>query len=168
MKKILCYLGIIILFCLVIFPPVLRLTLPDKIKEEKKDEKSNYILSCSNSRFIINTSYENKIIKMIIIKMKYTEQEIDKRKQLDESIGNIDNQLLDSNTNGEKYQDIIDIFQNIKDKTTVTHETIEDGEIILIDYSVNDHKELKIDKISQEIEEQQKYYEKIGFSCTVK
>lgn len=168
MKNVLCWFGIIIILALVVFPPVLRLTLPKKTETEKIIETRNYVLACTNPRFIINTSYEDDVVKMIVMKKIYTEQEKDKRKKIDENIENLDEQLLDPDTTTVKYQDIIKIFENIKDKTSITYNVLDDGEVITIDFSVNDHKNLPLEKLNQNMEKQQKYYERLDFSCVIK
>lgn len=168
MKNILSYIGILVLLGLVLFPPILRIVLPEKTKEEKKIDRNSYILSCSNQKFTINTSYEEEKIKMIVIKNKFTQEEIDKRKNLDENIENLDEQLLDDDTALLKYKEIVDLFDEIKNKTTVTYNVMSDGEIVSIDYSVDEHKELEIDKLTQSMNRQQMYYEKLDFSCSIK
>lgn len=168
MKNIMRYMGIIILLGLILFPPILRLTLPEKKEEEKTIDQNSYILSCSNQRFIVNTSYEEEKIKMLVLKKIYTQQEIDKRRRLDENVENLDEQLLDPNTVVVKYQDIVDIFEDIKNKTSIKYDVVDDGEVISIDYSISDHKELEIDKLTQSMSNQQLYYEKLDFSCTIK
>lgn len=168
MKNIMRYIGIIILLGLILFPPILRLTLPEKKEEEKTIDQNSYILSCSNQRFIVNTSYEEEKIKMLVLKKIYTQQEIDKRRRLDENVENLDEQLLDPNTVVVKYQDIVDIFEDIKNKTSIKYDVVDDGEVISIDYSISDHKELEIDKLTQSMSNQQLYYEKLDFSCTIK
>ena len=168
MKNVLCYTGIILLLGLFLFPPILRLTLPERKEEDKKIDMNNYILSCSNQRFVINTSYEQEKIKMIVIKKIYTKEEIDRKKHLDENIENLDEQLLDPDTYVTKYQEIVKLYDDIKDKTTINHEISNDGEVVSIDFSVNDHKELEINKITQPLESQQKFYERLDFVCTLK
>ena len=168
MKNVLCWFGIIVLLGLVLFPPILRLVLPNKEEIEKKVERTNYVLACSNQRFIINTSYENNKVKMIIMKKLFTQQEKDKRKQIDENIENIDEQLIDPDTKSVKYQEINDIFEKIKNQTTIIHNVLDDGEVISIDFSILEHNELEINKMIQEINEQQLFYENIDFSCVIR
>ena len=98
----------------------------------------------------------------------FTKIEIDRRKNLDENIENLDEQLLDPDTYDVSYKDIAKIFEDIKDKTTIVHDVSDEGETISIDFSVNDHKELEINKLTQSMDSQQKYYERLDFICTVK
>ena len=58
MKKLLCYLGILVLLFLAVLPPVLRIMLPE-YGEEKEEEVVivTTVLSCTSDDFIVNTSY---------------------------------------------------------------------------------------------------------------
>ena len=161
MKNILSYVGIFILFGLVLLPPILRLTLPDKDKIDNQIDRSNYILSCSNERFIIYTSYEEEKVKMIVIKKIYTQEEIENKDNI--------NDLLNPDAIVPKYKDISDLFEKIKTNKSLTFEVIDgDGEVLSIDYSVDEHKDLGVDNLIQKMSDQQKYYEKIDFTCSIR
>ena len=71
MKKILCFLGIILLLFLAALPPILRIILPDKMEEEKEIVHENVVLNCSNESYIANTSYQDEKVMMIIFKQLY-------------------------------------------------------------------------------------------------
>ena len=66
MKKLLCFLGIILLLFLAVLPPVLRIVLPDMGEEENEVVHENVILNCSNESYIANTSYQNEKVMMIV------------------------------------------------------------------------------------------------------
>ncbi len=168
MKNVLSYIGIILLLGLVLLPPILRMSLPKKNDEDQQIDRKSYILSCSNQEFTINTSYDQEKINMIVIKKIFTQEEIDKRKNIDENIENLDEQLLDSDTIVLKYQEIVDMFDNLKNKSTVIYNVDDNGEVVSIDFSYDQHKELEINKLTQKMDAQQIYYEKLDFACTIK
>ena len=145
MKNILCYLGIIILLGLILLPPILRIVLPDKEKIEIV-EKIEYInLSCNNDEYLTNTSYTNDKINMIIIK-KF-------------------NQVEQNSNTGEEF---IQIFESLKDKSTVVHTVSEDGEVLTIDFSLSDNKGLNIAKLTKNASEQKEFYESQKLTCITK
>lgn len=144
MKKVLCLFGIVVLFVLAFLPPILRIVLPSIEEKEKEAVKGNLILSCSTDDFLINTSYENEKVKMIIIKKFFSQ----------EGINNKNN--------------ISTLFESIKEKSDIIYNVLEDGEVVAIDFSVSEHKELGINNLTQKLEDQQLYYENQELSCIVK
>ena len=158
MKKLLCYLGIILLFGLVLFPPILRIVLPEKNEENKSEVVERKILSCSNKEYITSTSYDNQNINMIIIKKLNQNDEVETEnntEEIDES----------NNTTGKEF---IDIFESLKYKSTVVYNVLEDGEVLSIDFTLSDNKELNLTSLTKEIEEQKEFYENQNLSCIIK
>ena len=149
MKKILCYLGILVLFGLAITPPVLRIALPDK--EEKKEEEviENKLLACTGDKYITTTNYDGKKISMIMIKQIKTEANSDE---------NADN-------NSNEFDEYFDSFRNGGD---VLYKEVDDGEILTIDFSVTEHSNLDLSKINNPLETQKNIYEELGLICTIR
>lgn len=148
MKKLLCYLGILVLFILAFLPPALRIFLPDK-GEEKKDEEviERSVLSCSSDTFITNTSYENNKIQMILVK---------KLNQVD---------------NPESIDDTSELglsFEDLKKQGDIVYTETDDGEVIQIDFSVTTHDYLSIKNLTKGILDQKTYYEQQGLTCTIR
>lgn len=144
MKKVLCYFGILVLFSLAIMPPVLRIALPKEKEEEKTETIVSKILSCENKELLIKQSYENDKTKMIIMK-KY---------------------LLDENETIVS-EELIKLFDTIKDNNNLTLKQTDDGEILSIDFSVSGHENLNINNLTQNLEDQKLYYENQQLTCYV-
>ena len=151
MKKILCYLGIIILLCLTLLPPVLRIMLPDKDQVKEEIVIKNQILSCEGERFITKTIYDNTKIQMIVIK------------RLNPVSSNVENEDTSSVLTSEL--DII--IDSLKNESGVTYNILEDGDVLGIDFSLDDHSKLNISKINQDINLQKNYYESKNLTCLV-
>lgn len=149
MKKILCFLGIIGLLVLTFLPPVLRVVMKDK-KTEEVVKKESGILFCSNLEYVINTSYQNDKIQMIVIKKINTIPE------------------TDSNNNLKSESELDQIFDNLKKQTDLIYNEEENGETIAIDFSVSDHDTLDLSKITNNIEKQKNYYESQNLTCSVR
>ena len=152
MKNLLCYLGIFVLLFLILFPPMLKIFLPDKSKIETKEEA--YVrrnLSCSGKEFASNTSYDNDKVVMIILKKFMQNEE--------------ENSAETKSTTNKK---LIDLFERLKNENGVKYNILENGdETILIDYSVSELPDLKVPELKMKLEEQQKYYEDNNLVCRV-
>lgn len=146
MKNILCYLGIILLIALILFPPILRITLPDREKIKQVVTEERIILSCSNSEYIANTSYNNQNIEMIAIKK-------------------IINENIEDSITGDKF---VKVYDSLREKGDVVLETTDDGEILKIDFSVSDNKGLNLVDLTKNVDEQKIFYEEQNFSCIVR
>jgi len=144
MKKILCYLGIVVLLALVMFPPVLRIVLDDPVVEEESNIVERIILTCSNEGFVASTIYDNDKINMIALK------KID---------------IEDESITGE---DLISIFNKIKNKGDVVYHTTDDGETLSIDFSLSEHSNLDIDWLTNNLEEQKEFYEEQNLTCMIR
>ena len=159
MKKLLCYLGIIILLALILFPPMLRILLPDQeeVKEDVKIER--IVLSCSNDEYITNTSYDNDKVNMIIIK------KIDKMIEDDEIE---DEDTLDEAQESLTGDELVKIFEELKDKSDVLYNKVDDGEVISIDYTLSEHPNLEITELINTPELQQEFYEEQNLACVIR
>ena len=150
MKKLLCYLGILFLLSLILFPPALRIFLPDKIEKENEKVIENKSLYCSSDNFITNTTYEGDKINMIIMK-KFN---------------------IYSDTDGEDKRlvndALIDSFDTIKDDSTITYDSKDDYELISIDFSLSEHKNLDLTSFTKTIDLQKEYYEEQNLSCNIR
>ena len=149
MKKLLCILGILILFGLAILPPVLRVLLPDQISENKEKEIERVNLTCSNTSYITSTSYDGEEIKMIILK-------------------HLNNEYSEDIIEEETKKELIDLFEDLKTKGAVLYKEVSDGEVISIDFSVSDNKKLNLINLTKDIENQKKYYESQNLECMIK
>ena len=143
MKKILCYLGILFLLFLILLPPILRINLPDKKNEEKKVLLESITLSCENQEFVANTNYFGENIKMIVLKRFFKDQYV-------ESI------------------ELKEIFDQLKEKTSVNYTKTDDGEVIQIDFSVSEQKNLNMNILTGKIDDLKIFYEKNNLVCSIK
>ena len=146
MKKLLCYVGIIVLLGLVLFPPILRITLPDKKKVKKQEVITSNILSCQNDLFVVKASYENKKVKMIVIKKL----------------------LLEEDNNSDKSINLMQAFNKSKENSNVIVNSLDDGEVISIDFSVSDPETFNISYLTQDLDEQKSYYENEQLVCSIR
>ena len=159
MKKLLCYLGILVLLFLLLLPPALRIFLKDKDETITDTEtKTNETLVCKNDNFTVSTNYSGDEILMIVLKRVIQERD----DLIDES--NLESEDLIDETNKE----LDELFDSIKDDETITYNEIDDSEVIGIDFDIYQHENLKLDLITKPIKEQQQYYESLNFKCLVK
>ena len=152
MKKLLCVFGIIGLLFLILFPPMLKILLPDVNENDKEVvEVKKVSLMCTSDNFATSTTYSNDKINMIIIKKIVKSND----ENLDEASSEIEEGLLPK------------IFNGLKDSDEINLKELEDGEAISIDFNENDHSNLDINDLTQKIENQKSFYEQEGLNCSV-
>ena len=150
MKKLLCYLGILVLLFLLFLPPALRTFLKNKDATTNEDNnKINATLVCKNDNFTINANYSGDDVLMIVLKRVIKEEE---------------NEELVS----EPDKELNELFDSIKDDQTITYNKLEDSEVIGIDFEIYKHENLKMNLITKPIKDQQQYYESLNFKCLVR
>lgn len=148
MKKILCYLGILVLLFLLLLPPALRIFLKDKETVVEEPIVKN-ILVCKNDDFITTTRYEGVDIKKIAIK-RNKEQDLEEGAEI----------VYDTNLDK--------IIDNIKSDPTLIYEETDEFKMITIDFEVSNHKELDLSLITKPINDQKNYYEAENLTCSIK
>lgn len=148
MKKILCYLGILVLLFLLFLPPALRIFLKDKETIVEEPVVKN-ILVCKNDDFITTTRYEGVDIKKIAIK-RNKEQDLEEGAEM----------VYDTNLDK--------IIDNIKSDPTLIYEETDEFKMITIDFEVSNHKELDLSLITKPINDQKAYYEAENLTCSIK
>lgn len=148
MKKILCYLGILVLLFLLLLPPALRIFLKDKETVVEEPVVKN-ILVCKNDDFITTTRYEGVDIKKIAIK-RNKEQDLEEGAEI----------VYDTNLDK--------IIDNIKSDPTLIYEETDEFKMITIDFEVSNHKELDLSLITKPINDQKNYYEAENLTCSIK
>ena len=163
MKKLLCYLGIFVLLGLALMPPILRITLPKEKEEEKVQVITSKLLSCQNDELIIKESYENDNVKMLVMKKLLLEVDEDNENSEDDK-----NTEENKSFEYTKSKELISLFDSIKDNGNIIYNKLEDGEVISIDFSLSDHKDLNINTLTQSIESQKVLYENQNLSCDIK
>ena len=152
MKKLLCYLGILVLLFLLFLPPALRTFLKNKDATTNEDNnKTNATLVCKNDNFTINANYSGDDVLMIVLKRVIKEESDD----LVEEVSTPDKELNE-------------LFDSIKDDQTITYNKLEDSEVIGIDFEIYKHEKLKMNLITKPIKDQQQYYESLNFKCLVR
>lgn len=164
MKKILCFLGIILLLFLAALPPILRIILPDKMEEEKEIVHENVVLNCSNESYIANTSYQNEKVMMIIFKQLYP---TDSNTNDDQEDPTIENEEDTSNLEQSNIEELDEAFEDLKTESNITYNVLEDGEVIEIDFTVSNHETLNLTKFTNNLADQRAYYENLGLTCLV-
>ena len=164
MKKILCFLGIILLLFLAALPPILRIILPDKMEEEKEIVHENVILNCSNESYIANTSYQDEKVMMIIFKQLYP---TDSNTNDDQEDPTIENEEDTSNLEQSNIEELDEAFEDLKTESNITYNVLEDGEVIEIDFTVSNHETLNLTKFTNNLADQRAYYENLGLTCLV-
>lgn len=164
MKKILCFLGIILLLFLAVLPPILRIILPDKMEEEKEIVHENVVLNCSNESYIANTSYQNEKVMMIIFKQLYP---TDSNTNDDQEDPTIENEEDTSNLEQSNIEELDEAFEDLKTESNITYNVLEDGEVIEIDFTISNHETLNLTKFTNNLADQRAYYENLGLTCLV-
>ncbi len=152
MKKLLCYLGILVLLFLLFLPPALRIFLKDKDATLDDDNnKTNETLVCKNDNFTINANYSGDDVLMIVLKRAIKEESDDLGEEVSDPL-----------------EDLNELFDSIKDDQTITYNKLEDSEVVGIDFEIYKHENLKLNLITKPIKEQQQYYESLNFKCLVR
>lgn len=152
MKKLLCYLGILVLLFLLFLPPALRIFLKDKDATLDDDSnKTNETLVCKNDNFTINANYSGDDVLMIVLKRVIKEESDDLGEEVSAPLKDLD-----------------ELFDSIKDDQTITYNRLEDSEVVGIDFEIYKHENLKLNLITKPIKEQQQYYESLNFKCLVR
>ena len=152
MKKLLCYLGILVLLFLLFLPPALRIFLKDKDATLDDDSnKTNETLVCKNDNFTINANYSGDDVLMIVLKRAIKEESDDLGEEVSDPL-----------------EDLNELFDSIKDDQTITYNRLEDSEVVGIDFEIYKHENLKLNLITKPIKEQQQYYESLNFKCLVR
>lgn len=152
MKKLLCYLGILVLLFLLFLPPALRIFLKDKDASLDDDNnKTNETLVCKNDNFTINANYSGDDVLMIVLKRAIKEESDDLGEEVSDPL-----------------EDLNELFDSIKDDQTITYNKLEDSEVVGIDFEIYKHENLKLNLITKPIKEQQQYYESLNFKCLVR
>lgn len=164
MKKILCFLGIILLLFLAALPPILRIILPDKMEEEKEIVHENVVLNCSNESYIANTSYQDEKVMMIIFKQLYP---TDSNTNDDQEDPTIENEEDTSNLEQSNIEELDEAFEDLKTESNITYNVLEDGEVIEIDFTISNHETLNLTKFTNNLADQRAYYENLGLTCLV-
>ena len=164
MKKLLCFLGIILLLFLAVLPPVLRIVLPDKMEEENEVVHENVILNCSNESYIANTSYQDEKVMMIVFKQLRT---TDSNTNDDQEDPTIENEEDTSNLEQSNIEELDEAFEDLKTESNITYNVLEDGEVIEIDFTVSNHETLNLTKFTNNLADQRAYYENLGLTCLV-
>lgn len=164
MKKILCFLGIILLLFLAVLPPVLRIVLPDMGEEENEVVHENVILNCSNESYIANTSYQDEKVMMIVFKQLRT---TDSNTNDDQEDPTIENEEDTSNLEQSNIEELDEAFEDLKTESNITYNVLEDGEVIEIDFTVSNHETLNLTKFTNNLADQRAYYENLGLTCLV-
>ena len=164
MKKILCFLGIILLLFLAALQPILRIILPDKMEEEKEIVHENVVLNCSNESYIANTSYQNEKVMMIIFKQLYP---TDSNTNDDQEDPTIENEEDTSNLEQSNIEELDEAFEDLKTESNITYNVLEDGEVIEIDFTISNHETLNLTKFTNNLADQRAYYENLGLTCLV-
>ena len=164
MKKILCFLGIILLLFLAALPPILRIILPDKMEEEKEIVHENVVLNCSNESYIANTSYQNEKVMMIIFKQLYP---TDSNTNDDQEDPTIENEEDTSNLEQSNIEELDEAFEDLKTESNITYNVLEDAEVIEIDFTISNHETLNLTKFTNNLADQRAYYENLGLTCLV-
>ena len=164
MKKLLCFLGIILLLFLAVLPPVLRIVLPDMGEEENEVVHENVILNCSNESYIANTSYQDEKVMMIVFKQLRT---TDSNTNDDQEDPTIENEEDTSNLEQSNIEELDEAFEDLKTESNITYNVLEDGEVIQIDFTVSNHETLNLTKFTNNLADQRAYYENLGLTCLV-
>lgn len=156
MKKILCYLGILVLLGLTILPPMLRVFMPDQGEEEEEVVKIESVaLACTSDKYMVNTNYKNNKVQMIVIK-KIINIDESNTEETEESSENVIETEMDMT------------FQALKEYGDIVYNVLNDGEAIKLDFSISNHEKLNLSTLTKLPEDQKTYYESQGLTCIIR
>lgn len=154
MKKILCFLCLILLLVLIALPPLLRSLIKDDTNNTNEEiQVKNTILSCSDNNYILKTSYKNDIISMIVAKKSIVK---------DDNIENKEDDIEETPKSSFDSQ-----FEFLKEIPLISYKELEDGDVVALDFSIYDFKEYDLSNFIKTKQEQKNYYESLGFTCTI-
>lgn len=139
MKKVLCYLALVVLVILIILPPALRIFVKDDGSDAKPKDVVE-LLSCKKSNESISMPYKNGALTSI----KYT--------------------VVDNGDNNVTYGTLRNILMNIGN----THTETIDGKITYrLDMTVQNNA-LRVPDVYKGTSEIMKdYYTRLGYSCNI-
>jgi len=182
MKKVLCYLGIVVLFGLGVLPPVLRIFYKDEDKKEVETIES-IILVCTSDTYMTTTSYENDEVKKIAIKKiianNLEDSEVDDSTETDDSSDVVEDEdmnnedLNDSEleSSDEELKTGMDIlFDSLyeSENENLIRNTLEDGEVVWIDFNTSKYEDIELSNITKLPEDQKEYYESLELTCIIR
>ena len=182
MKKLLCYLGVLLLLGLAVLPPALRMFLPEsKENEEEQILNESVLLFCKNDKYEVSTTYETNKINMIAFK-KYkdmneieSDDELINQDDINDDLENDENELEDKSENNENIQDNIveeteldKIFNYLKNSENIIYNNLSDSEAVGLDFNSNNYENLDLTNLKKNYEEQKTYYETKGLTCTIR
>lgn len=161
MKKILCYVAIILLIVLIILPPALRILVKgDNDEEVTKDVVE--LLACTKNDESINMPYKNGNLTMI----KYSFKEEINPDTFDFNSHNNDDENTDIQ---DEYGDVngIETIKSILEKNSNTHKENINGEISY-KLEINDTNRLQVpETFKGTIDVMRNYYTNEGYSCMI-
>ncbi len=189
MKNVLCYLGIIFLLFLIVLPPVLRIVLNDKEEEVEEAPIVRKTLSCDSDIYLTRSSYENDVIKTVIIKKIEVKEDTETSDSKDitdneeesgtDNRGNQESQDEESvpdtnetpspneNPDNEEKTEFDKIFDKLSKDSQILKQEAEDGLIVQLDFSASDYNGLLLDDLRKNIDEEKIYYESQKMTCSI-
>lgn len=149
MKKVLCYVAIVVLLIIIILPPVFRAFIPESIDEGDKPKQEIVLLNCTRADESINMPYLDGKLN----KIKYTfNTPVD--------INNDENQTFENDNEPMTIKKVLKTLSNTEKRddtdgtTTYSLDMNEAGVIDLVPAEYRDTKE-----------NMKTYYTNLGYTC---
>ncbi len=147
MKTVLMYFLLIIMLFLLILPPGLRIFMPNKEVEETDEMKDKLVkLMCERNGENLAVDYENNILRQIFYRVPGN--------KLHEEGDSLENE-----TN--------EIIKDIYSKSYSNYGESEDVTVFTLIFSTLELNDQSLKNYVQPVEDQKKYYEKLGFKCDI-
>lgn len=165
MKKILCYLAIVVLLVFIVLPPVLRLTMKEENEEPVVPKDVIEMLQCTKNEDSLSISYLNGKTYNI----RYTEKIVEVAPDIeDENKDELDDNVLDNarinpinttNDDDRSFKEVLEGYAHVK-------KTSKEGKMIYsLDLSSSEVYDRFANKFKKEINEQMAYFKSLGYTC---
>lgn len=170
--SILCYIGLVFLFILLLLPPMLRLFGKDLYvkKEEEKKKDEVVILTCDKQDENINSTFLNGNPQVLEYRIKgdHSVSVSDEKAIQDNELGDENDAKEDKTVVKEENEteevDITSFIELIRPLAKIEYNS--DSNVTLFKVKVTDLRELSVyNKIFNSIENQQGYFVNQEFSC---
>lgn len=155
LKNILLYLALILLIVMLFLPPVLRKVVKDKDNTPKTVET---FLTCIKEGEVITTSYSDDKPYNLYYSIKGNHTLLNTNEN--NEIENIEDEKIDE----EEIEEEFELIEDIISYSSVTYSETEDKTEFIM--PITDVEIDNLDKYKENIEDQNDFYTRYGYSCT--
>ena len=155
MKKILCYVAIVLLIILIILPPALRLFVKDDYIEEVPKDVIE-LLMCTKEAESINMPYKNGLLTMI----KYSFKE-----EVNSDIVDFDGYINDDSNFGDVNE--VETIKSVLENISSTQKENVNGDVTYKLELTDTNKSLVPESYRGTSDVMKTYYTNLGYTCNI-